>query len=293
MARHHQGRHRRVERVLAPDRQVAVAPRESRTVLVEVCAPRRDVALHHPAGERTRVDLDRHRRSRGDVERPDREPAGPEAGQGREAAHRAGSDAARATDLERRLRPDPADRGDGRLGPAELLLTGRAPTAGQPPERWRALPQPAFAVDGGGGPQVGGVPVAALVEEPAGEREGEVEAGDHRIAVSDAGDELVDQLLAGAPGSEVQELAVGGFGHPEVARLADPPPRPVDGDDAHACSIGRSLLAGIPGSLTLTPAPLGARYSPGYPARSRSRGDPDQHLRARRAGDHRAACPRR
>jgi hypothetical protein len=40
---------------------------------------------------------------------------------------------------------------------------------------------------------------------------------------------------------------------------------------AHACTIGRSLLAGIPGSLTLTTPPLVVRYSPGYPARSRSR----------------------
>src|SRR6185312_4363553 len=40
---------------------------------------------------------------------------------------------------------------------------------------------------------------------------------------------------------------------------------------AHAISIWRSLLAGIPGSLTLTPSPSGVRYSPGYPARSRSR----------------------
>src|SRR6185312_1866314 len=39
----------------------------------------------------------------------------------------------------------------------------------------------------------------------------------------------------------------------------------------HAISIWRSLLAGIPGSLTLTPSPFGVRYSPGYPARSRPR----------------------
>src|SRR6476659_9265666 len=39
-----------------------------------------------------------------------------------------------------------------------------------------------------------------------------------------------------------------------------------------ASTIGRSLLAGIPRSLTLTtPPPLVVRYSPGYPARSRSR----------------------
>src|SRR6185312_17485575 len=34
---------------------------------------------------------------------------------------------------------------------------------------------------------------------------------------------------------------------------------------AHACSLGHSLLAGIPGSLTLMPAPSGIRSSPGYP----------------------------
>src|SRR6266480_3460004 len=53
---------------------------------------------------------------------------------------------------------------------------------------------------------------------------------------------------------------------------------------AHAVSIGRSLLAGIPGSLTLTPSPLGVRYSPGYPARSRSCHPPGERLDdARRA----------
>src|SRR6185312_12998582 len=53
---------------------------------------------------------------------------------------------------------------------------------------------------------------------------------------------------------------------------------------AHAISSGRSLLAGIPGSLTLTPSPLGVRYSPGYPARSRSRHPPRERLDdARRA----------
>src|SRR5262245_41355338 len=41
---------------------------------------------------------------------------------------------------------------------------------------------------------------------------------------------------------------------------------------AHARSytMGRSLRAGIPGSLTLAPTPWVARYEPGYPARSRS-----------------------
>src|SRR5262249_41493406 len=51
--------------------------------------------------------------------------------------------------------------------------------------------------------------------------------------------------------------------------------------DAHAHETGtiaRSLLAGMPGSLTLTrPAPSLVRYSPGCPARSRSR---DRHHRS-------------
>ena len=193
----------------------------------------------------------------------------------------------------------------GGAAPGPWDADGSAP----PPERGWAFTQPALAVDGRGRPEVGSAAVPLLVEVPTREGEREVEAGDDGFPSADAR-------------PRARRRPAPGCGPPRGPAAHHQQPRPSRGGGlhrsgvrtsrrrrrsrllhAHACPIGRSLLAGLPGSLTLTPSPRpaprrrrGRRRSPGVPASVRRAASPvarigaveRAHRRRRRTRAHAA-----
>jgi hypothetical protein len=167
-------------------------------------------------------------------EEKDREARAAEVAQERHSAQRTRADRARAADLEHRLGSDAAQRRAFSLAAAEggaRWIGRRAPSAGLAPEGIWARGEEALAVLGGEVPPSGGAPDPALLEEPGGEGEGEIEADDEGRAGTGEVDEVVDEFAAVATALEADECAVANLRDPDRAPRASNGAGPVDGQD--------------------------------------------------------------